>query len=137
MSPSVPVVICVLASFREPEDSRNVKSFVLRVLTSIHGALSYANLKPPPLLVELLILLVYSVVICRRIVGGAGIVIVHQVGPTWRGCRRKLHVVGYKVSLKLIMIIGMDEIDQRLTQQFVLRNSNSFEIQTRISNFQV
>lgn len=138
MPPSVPIGICILASFREPEDSGNVKRLVLRVFTPGDGALRHADLEVPPLFVEQrLVLLVCSVVICRRVLGGAGIVVVHQVGhlrdSSRRRRRRRLHAVGFKVSRKLTMILGIDEIEQRLTQQFVLRNSNNLKFrETRV-----
>lgn len=138
MPPSVPIGIRILASFREPEDSGNVKRLVLRVFTPGDGALRHADLEVPPLFVEQrLVLLVCSVVIRRRVLGGAGIVVVHQVGhlrdSSRRRRRRRLHTVGFKVSRKLTMILGIDEIEQRLTQQFVLRNSNNLKFrETRV-----
>lgn len=129
MSPSVPVGISILASFREPEDSWNVKRLILRVFTPRDGALRHTDLEVPPLLVEYSFLFTCSVVIHRRILRGTGIVVVHQIGhlsdsSRRRRRRRRLHIVGSKISRKLITILGIDEIVQRLTQQFVLRNSN-------------
>lgn len=77
MFPSISVSIRILASFREPEDSGDVKTRVLRVFAPGIGALRHADIKVSPLLVEQLLLI--RPVVIRRVLGGAGIVVVHQV----------------------------------------------------------
>lgn len=124
MSPPFPVRVRVSAGVREPEDSRNFEILVLRVLAPGNGALRHTDLEVPPLLAEEPYPL--RPLAGRLLRGGAGTVFARRVGHLGdarrrRYRRRQLHLVGPDVSRELVMIIGMDEIVQGLTQQLVLQ----------------
>ena len=57
-SPSVPVAVHVFAGFCEPKKTRNVESFVLRVVAPGISALRYADFEVPSLLEKAFELLV-------------------------------------------------------------------------------
>lgn len=127
MSPLVPVGVRVFAGLREPEEAGNVKALVLRVVALRVGALLYAELEVPSLLAKVLGFLV-SPVIRRRVLGGAGIVVVrlnlgHLRDTRRRRCRHRLHPVGREITRELLTVFFIDVIIQVLTQQFVLRET--------------
>lgn len=138
LSPSVPVGIQVFAGFCEPEKTRNLETLVLRVVAPGISALRYADFEAPSLLVEAFGPLVRPLTWHRGFLRRVGNVIVFQLGHLrdahrrWRR-RHRLYPVRRKITLELIMVLGIDEIEQRLTQQFVLRNTIS-EVQMRESN---
>lgn len=122
MSPLVPVRLRVPAGFREPENPRNVEVFVLRVFAPGNSTLRHADLEVPPLLAKELDPLRP---LAGRVLRGAGTVFACRIGhlrdARRRRCCRQLHLVGPDVSRELVMILGMDEIIQGLTQQLVLQ----------------
>lgn len=122
MSSLVPIRLGVSAGLREPEDPRNIETLVLRVLAPGDGALRHADLEVPPLLAEEFDPLRPM---AGRVLRGAGAVLARRVGYLHGARRRRhrrhlLHVVGPDVSRELLVILGMDEIVQGLTQQLVL-----------------
>lgn len=124
MSAPVAVGVGVLAGLREPEEARNVEALVLGLVTPGGGALGHADLEVPSLLVKALDPLVRPVARRRRVLGGARAVVVRQLGHLHHaGRRHRLHPVGRQITRELIMVFGVDEIIQVLTQQFVLRNT--------------
>lgn len=127
MSPPVPVVVRVFAGLREPEEAGNFEALVLRVVAPRVGALRHAELEVPPLLAEALGPLVRPVTRPRGLLGRTGIVVVRQLGHLRdvrrRRRRHRLHPVGREITRELLVVLGMDEIVQGLTQQFVLRNT--------------
>jgi len=142
LSPSVSVLdVHVFASLCEPEKTRNVETFVLRVVAPGISALRYANFEIPSLFEEAFELLVRPLTWRRGFLRRVGTVIVCQLGylrdvhrrRRWR-CHRL--PIGQKITLELIKVIGIDEIEQALTQQFILRNTIS-EVQMRESNSEV
>lgn len=123
----VPVGVGVLASNREPQETGNVEALVLRMVTPGGGALRHAELELPSLLAKALDPLVRPMIRRRGVLGGARIVVVRQLGHLRDAGRRRrryrLHPVRREITRELVMVLGIDEIIQGLTQQFVLRNT--------------
>lgn len=126
MSPPVPVGVHIFAGFRESEEAGNVKALVLRVVAPRVGALRHTDLEVPSLLAKALGPLVSPMIRCR-VLGRAGIVVRLHLGHLrdtrrrWR--RHRLHPIGREITCELVMVLGIDEIVQGLTQQFVLRET--------------
>lgn len=79
------------------------------------GALRHADLEVSSLLAKALDPLVRPITRRRGVLGGVGIVVVRQLGHLRRR-RHRLHPVGREIMRELVMVLGIDEIIQGLTQ---------------------
>lgn len=114
----VPVGVRVLAGLRESEETGNVELLVLQVVAPGVGALDHADLEVPSLLAEALDPLRRPVIRRRGVLGGARIVVVHQLGQLRdagrrrrrRRRRRRLRPVGREITSELVVVLGIDEV---------------------------